>query len=60
MRGFMIVSCNIWFTTDMKIEAFLGNVLRLYYIPDDKIQEAIDFVKDSTLHKSQKIPLTVL
>ncbi len=46
MRGFMTVPCNMWFTMDMKIEAFLKNVLRLYYIPDDKIREAINFVKN--------------
>ena len=45
MRGFMIVPCNIWFSMDMKVEAFLKNTLRLYYVPDEKIQEAIAFVK---------------
>ncbi|MCD7722599.1 MAG: TetR/AcrR family transcriptional regulator [Clostridiales bacterium] len=45
MRGFMIVPCNIWFTMDMKVEAFLKNTLRLYYVPDEKIEEAIAFVK---------------
>ncbi len=44
MRGFMTVPCNMWFTMDMKIEAFLRNVLRLYYIPEDRINEAIAFV----------------
>ncbi len=45
MRGFMIVPCNIWFSMDMKVEAFLKSALRLYYVPDEKIQEAIAFVK---------------
>ncbi len=45
MRGFMTVPCNMWFTMDMKIEAFLRNVLRLYYIPEDRINQAIAFVK---------------
>lgn len=45
MRGFMIVPCNIWFSMDMKVEAFLKNSLRLFYVPDEKIQEAIAFVK---------------
>ncbi|MCD8130354.1 MAG: hypothetical protein LUE16_03600 [Lachnospiraceae bacterium] len=30
---------------DMKVEAFLKNTLRLYYVPDEKIEEAIAFVK---------------
>ncbi len=45
MRGFMIVPCNIWFSMDMKVEAFLRNTLRLYHVPDEKIEEAITFVK---------------
>ncbi len=45
MRGFMTVPCNIWFTMDRKVEAFLRSVLRLYYIPEEKIEEAVDFVK---------------
>ncbi|MCC8059221.1 MAG: TetR/AcrR family transcriptional regulator [Clostridiales bacterium] len=45
MRGFMTVPCNMWFTMDQKVEAFLKNAFRLYDIPPEKIQEAIDFVK---------------
>ncbi|MCD7864242.1 MAG: TetR/AcrR family transcriptional regulator [Lachnospiraceae bacterium] len=45
MRGFMITPCNIWFTMDVKVEAFLKNTLRIYYVPDEKIEEAIAFVK---------------
>ncbi len=45
MRGFMITPCSIWVSMDMKVEAFLRNTLRLYYVPDEKIEEAIAFVK---------------
>ncbi len=45
MRGFMTVPCNMWFTMDRKVEAFLQNVFRLYYVSDEKIKEAIAFVK---------------
>lgn len=45
MRDFMTVPCNMWFTMDQKVEAFLKNAFRLYDIPPEKIQEAIDFVK---------------
>ncbi|MCD8222863.1 MAG: TetR/AcrR family transcriptional regulator [Clostridiales bacterium] len=54
MRGFMIVPCNIWFSMDMKVEAFLKNTLRLYYVPDEKIQEAIDFVKTIDFKQAAK------
>lgn len=45
MRGFMVTPCSIWVSMDMKVEAFLKNTLRLYYVPDEKIEEAIAFVK---------------
>ncbi|MCC8072761.1 MAG: TetR/AcrR family transcriptional regulator [Clostridiales bacterium] len=45
MRGFMTVPCNMWFSMDMKIVAFLKSVLRLYSISNEKIDEAITFVK---------------
>ncbi len=45
MRGFMTVPCQMWFKMDMKIEAFLKNTLRLYYIPEERIKEAIEFTK---------------
>ncbi len=45
MRGFMTVPCNMWFTMDQKVEAFLECSFRMYKVPDEKIQEAIEFVK---------------
>lgn len=44
MRGFMTVPCNIWFTMDQKVEAFLRSVFHVYQIPEEKISEAIEFV----------------
>ena len=44
MRGFMTVPCNIWFTMDQKVEAFLRSVFHDYQIPEEKISEAIEFV----------------
>jgi len=54
MRGFMITPCNIWFSMDMKVEAFLRNTLRLYYVPDEKIEEAIAFVKTIDFRQAAK------
>ncbi|MCD7739214.1 MAG: TetR/AcrR family transcriptional regulator [Lachnospiraceae bacterium] len=45
MRGFMIVPCNIWFSMDVKVGAFLKNTLRLFYVSDEKIEETLAFVK---------------
>ncbi len=45
MRGFMTVPCNMWFSMDMKVEAFLKSTFHLYRVSDEKIAEAIAFVK---------------
>ena len=45
MRGFMTVPCNMWFTIEQKIESFLECSFRMYKVPDEKINEAIEFVK---------------
>ncbi len=45
MRGFMTVPCNMWFTIDQKVESFLECSFRMYKVPDEKIAEAIEFVK---------------
>ncbi len=45
IRGFMIVPCDMWFVMDKKIESFLKCALKIYDIPADKINEAIQFVK---------------
>ncbi|MCD7738074.1 MAG: TetR/AcrR family transcriptional regulator [Lachnospiraceae bacterium] len=54
MRGFMIVPCNIWFSMNMKVEAFLRNTLRLFYVSDEKIEEAIAFVKTIDFKQAAK------
>ncbi len=51
MRGFMTVPCDMWFTMEEKVEAFLKSVFRLYYVSDEKIEEAIDFVKQFDFKK---------
>ncbi len=44
MRGFMTVPCNMWFTMEQKVEAFLETSLSIYRIGEEKIREAIEFV----------------
>ena len=44
MRSFMTVPCNIFFTMDMKVRAFLEATLRVYKVPERKIAEAVEFV----------------
>ncbi len=45
MRGFMTIPCDIWFTMDQKVESFLECSFRMYMVSDEKIREAIAFVK---------------
>ncbi len=45
MRGFMTVPCDMWFTMEHKVEAFLRCSFRMYSVPDEKINEAVAFVK---------------
>lgn len=44
MRGFMTVPCNMWFTMNEKIKAFLETTFSLYKVPEKKVEEAIEFV----------------
>ncbi len=45
MRGFMTIPCNMWFTMDQKVEAFLEATCLIYRVPEEKIREAIAFSK---------------
>ncbi len=51
MRGYMTIPCDMWFTMDQKIEAFLENTFLIYQVPHAKIDEAIAFVKRFDFHK---------
>ncbi len=44
MRGFMTSPCDMWFTMDKKVRAFLQATLRVYCMPEAKIEEAVAFV----------------
>ena len=45
MRGFLSVPCDIYFTMDRKVKRFLETTFKVYDVDDDKINEAIEFVK---------------
>ena len=44
MRGFMTIPCDMYFTMDRKVSRFLETTFKLYDVPQEKIQETIDFV----------------
>ena len=45
MRSFMARPCDMYFTMDRKVNRFLETTFRIYQVPDEKIQEAIEFVQ---------------
>lgn len=45
IRGFMIEPCTEEFTMEHKVQRYLETSLRIYRVPEEKIQEAIEFVK---------------
>ena len=44
MRGFLTVPCDMWFTMEQKVEAFLKCTFKIYDVPEEKIREAVAFV----------------
>ena len=44
MRGFMTIPCNMWFTMDQKVAAFIESTFRVYSVPEEKIRQTIEFV----------------
>lgn len=44
MRGFMTIPCDMYFTMERKVKRFLETTFLIYRVPDEKIQEAIEFV----------------
>ena len=45
IRGFMVEPCTEEFTMEHKVQRYLETSLRIYRVPEEKIQEAIEFVK---------------
>lgn len=44
-RSFMTVPCDVFFTMELKTEKFLQSLLRIYLVPEEKIAQTIDFIK---------------
>ncbi len=44
MRGFLTIPCDMYFTMDRKVKRFLETTFKLYDVPKEKIEEAIQFV----------------
>jgi AcrR family transcriptional regulator len=46
MRSYMNRKCDMFFTMDTKVEKFIEVLLLIYRVPNDRINEAIEFVKE--------------
>ena len=44
MRSYLSVPCDMYFTMERKVRAFLESSFLIYHVPDEKIEEAIAFV----------------
>lgn len=44
IRGFMAVPCDMYFTMKRKVKRYLETTFLVYKVPEEKIQEAIQFV----------------
>lgn len=51
MRGFMTVPCDMYFTMERKVKRFLESTFLVYRVPDEKINEAIEFVSQFDFEK---------
>lgn len=51
MRSFMTVPTDIFFTMKIKVRSFLQATLRIYLVPEKKIDEAIAFVSSFDFEK---------
>ncbi len=45
IRAYMTVPCSMWFTMELKVKAFLEATFRVYQVPQERIDEAVEFVK---------------
>lgn len=46
MRSFMTVPCDMFFSMESKVRAFLQATLRIWLVPEEKIGQAIAFVSE--------------
>lgn len=44
MRGYIINPCTMYFTIDRKIKRFLETSLKIFSVPNEKIDEAFNFI----------------
>lgn len=54
IRGYISVPCSSVFPMEQKVAHFVDAALRVYHVPEEKIREALDFVKQFDLETIAK------
>ncbi len=60
MRSYIINPCNMYFTIDRKVERFLQATLRVYRVPEEKIEETISYITQFNMKEFAKEVLDTL
>lgn len=60
IRGFMSVPCDMYFTMNAKVARYLETSFRVYRVPQEKTQEAVEFVSQFDFHQIAKSVLDSL
>ena len=58
MRGFLTMPCDMYFTMDRKVKRFLETTFKIYDVPKEKIEEAIQFVSEFDFETIAKNTIT--
>ena len=60
MRGYIINPCTMYFTMDRKIERFLQTSLRIYKVPEERIEEVVNFISEFNMEELANQVLSTL
>lgn len=60
MRAYLINPCTMYFTMDRKVKRYLETALKIYNVPNDKIEYAINFINQFDMVKLAKEVLDTL
>lgn len=60
MRAYLINPCTMYFTMDRKVKRYLETALKIYNVPNDKIEYVINFINQFDMVKLAKEVLDTL
>lgn len=57
IRGYMAKHCDVYFTIERKNRAYLKHSMALYHVPEEKVEEAIQFISAIDFHQVAKVTI---